>query len=242
MAEVSDFRGFSRETIAFFRGLKKNNTREWFESHRDIYEGCVLKPAQAFVVAMGRRLKEISPNIVAAPKINRSIFRLNRDTRFSPDKSPYKPNLGIFFWEGPRSRMESPGFYVHLEPPTFLLGAGYWMFPDWLLESFRKAVVHPQYGKQLTRILKAISETTDFKIGGRHYKRTPAGHDGSHPNASLLLHNALHAGFEETVPDELFTPGLTDYCFQKFKPLAPLHRWLSDLINRSAPPPQKFRF
>jgi uncharacterized protein (TIGR02453 family) len=242
MTEDSGFRGFSRETIAFFRGLKRNNNRAWFESHRDVYNDHVLEPAKAFVVSLGRRLKEISPNIVAAPKINKSIFRLNRDTRFSPDKSPYKPNLGIYFWEGPRSRMESPGFYVHLEPPTFLLGAGYWMFPDWLLESYRKAVIHPQYGKELTSIIKEISETTDFKIGGRHYKRMPAGYDGSHSNAPLLLHNALHAGFEKTIPDELFTPGLIDYCYHKFQPTARLHRWLCGLMSRSVPPPQKFRF
>lgn len=240
MTEDSGFRGFSRETVAFFRGLKKNNTREWFESHRPVYEDHVIEPAKAFVVAMGRRLKEISPNIVAVPKINKSIFRLNRDTRFSPDKSPYKPNLGIFFWEGPRSRMESPGFYVHLEPPIFLLGAGYWMFPDGLLENYRKAVVHPEHGSELAKTLKKIAETTDFEVGGRHYKRIPAGYDASHPNAPLLLHNALHAGFEEAIPDALYTAGLPDYCFGKFKPLAPLHRWLSGLLSRSAPPPAQF--
>jgi len=193
-------------------------------------------------VALGRRLKEISPHIVAVPKINKSIFRLNRDTRFSLDKAPYKPNLGLYFWEGPRSRMESPGFYVHLEPPTFLLGAGYYMFPDWLLERFRKSVVDPGYGKELTKILKKIAETTDFKIGGQHYKRPPAGYDVFHPNARLLLHNGLHAGLEMTIPDVLFSPGLADYCFEKFKPFGPLHRWFSALMSRSAPPPAQFRF
>jgi len=232
MSEVSDFQGFSKETVAFFRGLKRNNSRDWFESRREIYENHILAPAKAFVVALGGRLKEISPNIVAAPKVNKSIFRLNRDTRFSLDKSPYKPNLGIYFWEGPRSRMESPGFYVHLEPPTFLLGAGYYMFPDWLMERYRKAVVHPKYGKELARILKKFSETTDFKIGGQHYKRAPTGHDASHPNAPLLLHNGLHMGWESTIPKELFTPHLVDYCFEKFKPLAPLHRWLATLAER----------
>src|SRR4030042_462972 len=130
MSDQSEFRGVSRETVAFFRGLKKNNNREWFGAHRDVYESHVLAPAKAFVVDMGRRLKEIPPEIVAVPRINKSIFRLNRDTRFSSDKSPYKPNLGLYFWEGPRSRMESPGFYVHLESPTRLVGAAYSMFPD----------------------------------------------------------------------------------------------------------------
>jgi len=242
MPETPEFRGFTKETVAFFRGLKKNNTRKWFEGHRDVYEQHVMEPAKAFVVALGVRLKEISPNIVAAPKINKSIFRLNRDTRFSQDKSPYKPNLGLYFWEGPRSRMESPGFYVHLEPPTFLLGAGYYMFPDWLMERYRRAVIDPKYGKELAKILDTIAKTTDLKIGGQHYKRTPAGYDGSHPNAPLLLHNGLHAGWETAIPDVLFTPGLPDFCFEKFKPTAPLYRWFVALMDRSAPPQPQVRF
>src|SRR4030042_295792 len=206
MSDQFEFRGFSRETVSFFRGVKKNNSRDWFESHRDVYENHVLSPAKAFVVAMGRRLKEISPNILAVPRINKSIFRLNRDTRFSLHKSLYKPNLGLYFWEGPRSRMESPGFYVHLEPPTFLLGAGYYMFPGWMMERFRSAVLHPKYGKELASILKKIAETSDFEIGGKHYKRMPSGYNLTHPNAPLLLHNGLHAGWETIVPEDPFTP------------------------------------
>jgi len=237
MSELFEFRGFSRETIAFFRGLKKNNNRDWFESHRDVYENSVLSPAKAFVVSMGRRLKDISPHILAVPRINKSIFRLNRDTRFSLDKSPYKPNLGLYFWEGPRSRMESPGFYVHLEPPTFLLGAGYYMFPDWIMDRFRTAALHPQRGKELATILRKITRETDFEIGGKHYKRVPPGYDASHPNAPLLMHNGLHAGWETAVPNEFFTPGLVEYCFNKFKPMASLHRWLSALAKT---PPADF--
>ena len=229
MSGESEFRGFSRETITFFRGLKKNNNREWFEAHRAVYEEHVVGPSKAFVVALGSRLKKISPNIVAVPRVNKSIFRLNRDTRFSLDKSPYKPNLGLYFWEGPRSRMESPGFYVHLEPPTFLLGAGYYAFPDWLIERYRRAVVHPEHGRRLAAILREIAKSSGFEVGGKHFKRVPPGYDPSHPNASLLQHNGLHAGWETAIPKEMFTPALVDYCYRRFKPLAPLHRWLSAL-------------
>ena len=241
MNKTNAFLGFTKETVSFFRNLKKNNTRDWFETNRGTYEEHVLEPAKAFIAAMGPRLKTISPNIVAAPKVNKSIFRLNRDTRFSHDKSPYKPNLGIYFWEGPRCRMDSPGFYVHLEPPTFLLGAGYYMFPDWLIGPYRKAVVDPGSGKKLAAILKRISESTNFEIGGRYYKRVPPGFDASLPNAGLLLHNSLHAGWETDIPKELFTSGLVDFCWNKFQPLAPLHRWLVALMSRSAPPPPRIR-
>lgn len=239
MDGASTFSGFTKETVSFFRKLKKNNSRDWFEANRHIYDKHVLAPAKAFVSAMGPRLKSISPKIVAAPKVNKSIFRLNRDTRFSLDKSPYKPNLGIYFWEGPLSRMESPGIYVHLEPPAFLLAAGYYVFPDWLIGPYRRAVVHPKYGKELAAILKTIVEGTHFQIAGKHYKRVPAGYDASHPNASLLLHNGLHAWQETSIPEELFSPKLVDYCLEKLKPVAPLHLWCVALLSRSAPHPPR---
>ena len=156
MNQATAFQGYSKETISFFKGLKKNNTRQWFEGHREIYENHVLEPSKAFVVALGARLKEISPRIIAAPKINKSLFRLNRDTRFSLDKSPYKPNLGIYFWEGTRSRMECPGFYFHIEPPVLLLAGGMYMFPNRLMDRYRHAVVHPRHGPKLIKIIEAI--------------------------------------------------------------------------------------
>jgi uncharacterized protein (TIGR02453 family) len=236
------FLGFTKETVSFLQRLRKNNARDWFEANRGVYTKHVLKPAKSFVSAMGPRLKRISPNIVAAPKVNKSIFRLNRDTRFSPDKSPYKPNLGIYFWEGPGARMESPGFYVHVEPPTFLLAAGYYVFPDWLIGPFRKAVVDPNQGKKLSAILKQLADSTDFKVSGQHYKRIPTGYDASHPNAGLLLHNGLHVWWETNIPEEFFMPDLVDYCFQKLEPLAPLHHWCVALLSRSSPPSPRVRF
>jgi uncharacterized protein (TIGR02453 family) len=233
MNPASNFSGFTKETVSFFRKLKKNNTRDWFEANRSIYEKHVLVPAKAFVTAMGPGLKKISPNIVAAPKVNKSIFRLNRDTRFSKDKSPYKPNLGLYFWEGPLSRMESPGFYVHFEPPKFLLAGGYYVFPQWLIAPYRKAVVHPKSGKELAAILKGIGELGGFEIGGRHYKRVPVAYDASHPNAGLLLHNGIHAGLETDIPEEFFSANLVEYCIEKFRLLAPLHRWCTALLSRS---------
>jgi uncharacterized protein (DUF2461 family) len=138
--------------------------------------------------------------------------------------------------------MESPGFYFHLEPPTFLLAGGYYLFPDWLIGHYRKAVVDPKQGKELTAILGRISKTTDFKIAGQHYKRVPSGYDASHPNSCLLLHNGLHAWWETSIPEELFNPALVDYCFEKLKPLVPLHRWCVALLGRARPPSPRILF
>jgi len=80
MSEEKSFEGFSKKTVRFFEQLAANNNKVWFENHRNDFEADVMEPAREFVVALGARLKSIAPNILAIPKVNKSIFRINRDT------------------------------------------------------------------------------------------------------------------------------------------------------------------
>jgi len=225
MSGENAFSGFTKKTVQFFRELAKNNDKAWFEAHRDVYEAEVMAPSRAFVEAMGAKLRTVVPRIVAVPKVNKSIFKIHRDTRFSLDPSPFKTNLGIYFWEGPKSRLESSGFYFHLEPPTFMLGGGVYMIPDKALEKFRRAAVGPKSGTELTSILRELGRQ-GYEPGGRHYKRIPPGYDASHPNSSLLLHTGLYTGWEGKIPPEFYSPELVDFCFERYRPIIPLHEWL----------------
>jgi uncharacterized protein (TIGR02453 family) len=231
MSETVSFAGFTKQTVRFYADLEKNNNKPWFEAHRDVYEAHVLGPAKLFVTAMGRRLKTIVPGVVAVPAVNKSIFRINRDTRFSLDPSPYKTNLGIYFWDGARSRMESAGFYVGLEPPNIMLGGGMYMISDALIGRYRKALVNARRGAEIAKIVAALRARPGFTVEGVHYKRVPAGYNPAHKNADLLRHKGLYASFETKVPEEFFGPGFVDYCFERFDPVAPLHRWLMKLFD-----------
>ena len=88
MSEAAAFKGFTKQTVKFFKDLAGHNNRTWFEAHRDIYESEVMAPARAFIEAMGARLRPEIPKIVAVPKVNKSIFKINRDTRFTLDPAP----------------------------------------------------------------------------------------------------------------------------------------------------------
>ncbi len=230
MAAAETFSGFSKKTVAFLRGLAANNNREWFTAHRQEYESSVQEPAKAFVRAMGQRLQSLSPQIKAEPRTDGSLFRIFRDTRFSPDKSPYKTNLGIYFWEGPAPRLESSGYYFHLEPPTLILGGGMYIFSKSLLERYRCAVADPEYGAELAAIVKKIKARPGFTLNGEHYKRMPAGYDADPAAAWLLRCSGLYAGNETSIPVELYSPALIDYCWKRFKLMEPLQRWLSTLV------------
>ena len=226
MSRENKFKGFSKNAVSFFNGLKKNNKREWFQKNRKDYEVHVLEPAKFFVMALGERLKEFSPEIRAVPKVNGSIFRINRDTRFSQDKSPYKNHLGIFLWEGNRPRMECPGFYFQMDPSGVLLGGGIYMLSRQELDKYRKAVINLESGPKLKKIIDELDKVPGYSLGGKHYKRIPPGYPPHHFNADLLLHSGLYAGIEEKIPEEVFSEKILDYCVDKYKPMIPLHKWM----------------
>jgi uncharacterized protein (TIGR02453 family) len=227
-----DFTGFTQKCLTFFEELAENNDKLWFDEHRDDYEHYVLGPAREFIVVLGDRLKAIAPGIQADPRVNKTLFRINRDIRFSNDKTPYKTHLALWFWEGNRPRMECSGFYFHLEPSKLLLGTGLYCFPKDMLEAYRQAVVHPREGKALAQALYKVKGTGTYSIGGKHFKKIPSGYDANHPQAEFLLYNGLHAAVDCPIPAEIFSAGLVDFCFSHFNNMLPLHRWLLALTQR----------
>ncbi|MFN3693589.1 MAG: DUF2461 domain-containing protein, partial [Ignavibacterium sp.] len=136
-------------TAKYLSDLSKNNNREWFLKNRERFDMEFLQPAIQFVIDLGERLQTFAPSIMAVPRIDKSIFRLHRDVRFRKNKSPYKTNLGIYFWEGKGKRMECSGFYFHIEPNNFFLGAGMYVFSPQQLKKYRDTVYNPDKASEL---------------------------------------------------------------------------------------------
>lgn len=226
---MADFTGFPPEAVKFFKGLKENNNKTWFEARKSDYQKFVLEPAQDFIVEIGSLLKNLSPGIHAEPRVNKSIFRIYRDIRFSKDKTPYKTHLDIWMWEGEGAKFESSGYYFRLEPPNIMLGVGIHMFSKDLLKVYREAVVDPMTGQALVKAVREVSESGEYQLGGEHYKRVPRGYDPDHPNAELLRYNGLTAGEEVPIPDEFYSHKLLDYCYTRYEHMYPIQHWLYEL-------------
>lgn len=220
---------FPKCAADFLSKLSRNNNREWFESHRDEYKTMLLEPAQEFVIGMGSKLQTIRPNIVAIPKIDKSIFRLHKDVRFSKDKLPYKTNLGIIFWEGDDKKLESSGFYFHIEPKYFFIGGGTYMFTDNMIKTYREALTDKTAGEQITKAIKKVTKL-GYKLGGKHFKRPPKGFEADFPHAELLLHNGLYCFYESKDINQLKPKTIIDFCFKHFKAMLPVHSWLADVL------------
>ena len=218
----------AKNAKSFFSRLSVNNNKIWFDEHRGEYDKKILEPSKEFTVNLGNALKMISPHVIVDPRVNKSLFRINRDVRFSKDKTPYKTHLAIFFWEGTAAKMECPGFYLHLDSEEVLVGAGLYQFPKKILNRFRKFAGDETQNRSLSRILNRI-ENKGFIISGEHYKRIPKGTDPDIPSPNLLLHNGLYV--TKSFPNNNRLPDLKELCFSSFKDAINLHRWLVKLCS-----------
>ncbi|NND18401.1 MAG: DUF2461 family protein, partial [Silicimonas sp.] len=91
---------FTRETFDFLRDLSRNNSKDWFDANRDRYEAHWKAAALDFIADISADMAALSPPLAAQPKLNGSLRRINRDVRFSKDKSPYTARLHMIFWAG----------------------------------------------------------------------------------------------------------------------------------------------
>jgi len=231
LSKDNQFEGFSAEAVFFLKNLKENNNREWFLARKKDYNKKVLKPASDFVVEMGELLQKNSPGIQADPKVNRSISRIYRDTRYSSEQEPYKTYVGIWFWQGVRKVNESPGYYFELRPDQLYLSAGIRSFSRKILHDYREAVANPKSGEKLVSIVEKIRENPDYQVSREYYKRIPEGYQLQGKREELIRFNSLLASIEMPIPSELYNRNLLKLVFQIFKDFSPIHNWLSEYVR-----------
>lgn len=235
---MATFSGFPPAAMQFLFDLAGNNNRDWFEAHKDDYTRLVRDPALAFISTLGERLKTLSPGLRYDTSTNGSgsLMRIYRDTRFSADKTPYKTNVGIIFWEGGVKKMEGASFYFHMEPGSVMMHAGIYMFPKPMLDAYREAVLHEKRGAALDEAAAAVRAAGDYSIGGEHYKRVPKGLPAEHPRADWLRYNGLTATAPPLSLDVVESAALVDACFEHCRAMRPIQAWLADLVGQMPQP------
>lgn len=223
------FAGFPHETFKFLDGIARNNSKAWFDAHRGEYDAHYVAPAKAFVAAIGPRLRSISKTVQFEPKINGSIFRINRDVRFAKDKRPYKTDLDLWFWEGDKRGWETPGFFLRLSPSMMYAGAGMHRFSPPQLAAYRQAVIDDKAGAALQKIIAGLG---DLRLGEPTRKTAPRGFDAGHQRASLLRHDGLYAMLEAPLPKSVHRAEFVDACLAAFRRGFPISKWLLAHVAR----------
>lgn len=232
---MSDFKGFTANTLTFLRQLKRNNRRDWFEERKETYLSDVQEVMRSFVQEMDTRFGRFAPEIIGDPK--KSVFRIYRDVRFSKDKSPYKTNAGCWFFHrsagkkvGQEASEGGAGFYFHLEPGASFVGAGIWMPPRQTLKRLRDAIV-----ADVTNF-KAIANSAAMKrrYGGLSEEgkltRVPRDYPPDHEAGNLLRHVSFIVG-REVKDAEVLSRKLPEKLEKDFAVALPLVRWLNSALG-----------
>ncbi len=222
------FTGFKKEGIEFLKELKQNNSKEWFELHRYIWEKNILKPNISFIKDMGETLQILVPTINALPKVGGSLFRIYRDIRFSKDKTPLKSKIGLLFWQGRAHRMQSSSFYMHYDENEYFIASGIRAFKPPLLKGYREYIQDIRQREKLHHILqKLISK--GYSLPETKYKRVPQIFDKSDKFIYLTLFGAIFAYKIFKIDDIFFTQEFLDKAFCAYSDMKDLQQWVYDM-------------
>jgi uncharacterized protein (TIGR02453 family) len=176
---------FQQASLQFLKNLSRNNQREWFEKNRSKYES-TKKDLEAFTDDMIKRVSRFDES-VAHLKAKECLFRINRDVRFSKDKSPYKSHLAMYLSKGGKKAID-PGYYFHLEPGKSYVAGGLWMPMPPELKKVRQEIDYNwEEFKKISGQKKFKTAFGDFQRGADEVlSRPPKGYEENNPAISYL--------------------------------------------------------
>lgn len=202
-----EFSGFPVAALDFYDDLEVDNTKSYWEKHKDVYAECVKAPMVALTDALAKEFGDAQ------------VFRPYRDVRFAKDKTPYKTHQGAFVRVA-----DATGWYVEVSPRGVRTGGGWYHAEAPRLAALRAAMAHDTYGAELARIVKTL-ERKGFVLGGDVLKTTPRGYDKDHPRIDLLRHRSMTGmrmiGFEPVI----HTAELLDLVRKDWRATRPLVEW-----------------
>jgi len=155
------FQGFQADSFLFFEELAHNNQKAWFDANRARYDQHVVGVFRGLLEALTPALLKLNPHFEVGGKTNGNFSRINRDIRFSKDKSPYKSNYYLYVYDGRHDRGHTGRLYVGLSADCVTVGFsiyGSWRGPKGALETvFRKRVAAHRnvFETLLARVVRA---------------------------------------------------------------------------------------
>ena len=227
----SGFPGFPAEMMQFLRGLKRNNRREWFQPRKHLYDQHVKEPMLQLVDALNAELAKFAPEFVTDPK--KAVFRIYRDTRFSPDKTPYKTHVAASFSRRGSDGLGTGGFYFHIaENQIEVAGGVYHPEPSTMLQIRTHIAASHQ---ELRKILGDKKTRKLFRdLHGSELSRAPKGFDPAHPALDLIKKKDWYLdGSVDTA--HVTTPLLLREIAERFRAMVPLIEYLNRPLARKKP-------
>ena len=228
----SPFPGFPREALAFFRGLERNNKREWFLPRKPLFEEKVKEPMRQLVDALNVALQDFAPEYVTDH--DKAIFRIYRDVRFSKDKRPYKDHIAATFHRRGSTSHGQAGYYIAISHKEVALGGGVYAPDPPQLLAIRECIAarHEEFRRILAArpVRKLLGD-----LHGEQLSRVPRGFAADHPAADLLRFK-YYILYAELKPSLATSPKLYKEIVDRFRVMLP---FLNFLTAASATQPHK---
>ena len=217
---------FSKDFISFFSELEKNNNREWFHENKKRYETSVKEPFENFVGGLIGKLSDVYPDMMITPK--EVIFRINRDIRFSKDKSPYKTHMAALVSPGGRKDKTTPAMYVQANHLDIRVYSGSHMLEKDQLHNLRNHIATNlgTFDKLINE--KKFSETFG-KILGEQNKRIPPEFQEAFEKQPLIANKSFYY-FIKQEPQTILQDNLVEELVSKYKVALPLNSFITEGI------------
>ena len=222
---ISPFPGFPLEAFQFFRGLARNNNREWFLPRKQLFEEKVKEPMRQLVDALNVALHDFAPEYQTDP--DKAIFRIYRDIRFSKDKKPYKEHIAATFRRRGASHGQG-GYYVAISHKEVAVGGGVYMPEPAQLLAIRQRIA------DRPREFRAILSTQRVRkllggLKGEQLSRVPRGFPADHSAADLLRYK-YYILYKELPPSLATSPALFKQIVERFRVMVPFLRFLTESL------------
>jgi uncharacterized protein (TIGR02453 family) len=220
---------FTKGFLGFLEGLSLNNDRAWFDEHRKTYEQEVKRPYEVFVADLIERIKEHEPGLRMTPR--EAIFRINRDTRFSKDKSPYKTHMGAIIGLGGKRGADKTGFYVHLaHDEAYTAGGAYEVSPK-AVERIRKAIARRP--DEFAALLKDRKFKSTFgTMRGEKHKRVPPEFRKVHEKQPFIANKQFYWMADLGGPEAALRKDLLEHVMKRYVAGQGMTRFLDDALWR----------
>ncbi|HEY1196036.1 DUF2461 domain-containing protein [Flavobacterium sp.] len=217
----------TKESLQFLDDLRKNNNREWFQENKKRYE-VFKKDYHQLVSDFLDEMKPLDPSLELL-EVKNCTFRINRDIRFSKDKSPYKAHLGVWMSTGAKGANRA-GYYVHIEKGASFIAGGFYSPEAEDLKKVRKEIAF--FYDDLQEILNDKNFKKEFGNldinENNSLKSMPRGYEKDHPAIEYLKLKSFTATQVYNV-SEVLEKDFVKKMSQKLIALKPLN----DFINRA---------
>lgn len=214
---------FSPKTLDFLWENRMRNSRDWFEEHKSEYRSYVLDPLCELVEALTPTMLQIDSLFTVVPRVDKTISRIWRDTRYSHDKSLYRDTMWIIFKRGKMHGTETPGFYFEITCDGFNYGCGFYNASTGYMETMRRQILESRPDFQRAR--EAFAAQSTFYIEGDCYKR-PHFPDVAPELQNWLERRNICFTADSGDSDLLFSEALADVLASDFQKLRPIYHFL----------------